>query len=328
MLESLLPGGGLAFRSFDDVDALKSMLAMYFPGHSLDLGSGWREFRARIGVCPLDKMLLFHGAYRGAVRLGVPDSVRFAQGFPIRGAAESVNNQVVTTSSPQRGIIAEPGELRFSTSPDFEHVVTLIEPETLSETFVALIGRSGVGPIRLTAPTAGSRAEAPFVRGLVTTLYNELAAQNSLSPVAVAEMQQAILVALVCGYVHNFSHLLDGPPPRTAPWQTRRVEEYIVANWDQPISIQALAIVANASVRSVFNAFRIHRGYTPMHFVKQVRLKHCREMLSNPNAEMTVTEIAFACGFGNLGHFARDYQVAFGESPSVTLRRAKGTRTA
>jgi len=35
-----------------------------------------------------------------------------------------------------------------------------------------------------------------------------------------------------------------------------------------------------------------------------------------------VTAVAFACGFGNLGHFARDYREVFGERPSMTLARA------
>jgi transcriptional regulator GlxA family with amidase domain len=37
----------------------------------------------------------------------------------------------------------------------------------------------------------------------------------------------------------------------------------------------------------------------------------------------TVTDVAFACGFGNLGHFAIYYRRQFGETPSATLRRAR-----
>lgn len=35
----------------------------------------------------------------------------------------------------------------------------------------------------------------------------------------------------------------------------------------------------------------------------------------------SVTQIALKCGFQNLGHFARDFRLAFGELPSDTLRR-------
>jgi transcriptional regulator GlxA family with amidase domain len=53
-----------------------------------------------------------------------------------------------------------------------------------------------------------------------------------------------------------------------------------------------------------------------------VRLRHAREMLGAGDPEASVTSVAFVCGFGNLGHFARDYRETFGERPSETLARA------
>jgi transcriptional regulator GlxA family with amidase domain len=37
-----------------------------------------------------------------------------------------------------------------------------------------------------------------------------------------------------------------------------------------------------------------------------------------------VTDVAFACGFSNLGHFAKGYYTQFGERPSATLNAARG----
>jgi AraC-like DNA-binding protein len=66
---------------------------------------------------------------------------------------------------------------------------------------------------------------------------------------------------------------------------------------------------------------------SPMNFVKQVRLGHVRKMLCAPSPTTTVTSVAFACGFGNLGHLANDYRQVFGESPSATLNRSRGQST-
>ena len=154
----------------------------------------------------------------------------------------------------------------------------------------------------------------------------ELDRENSgLSPLVLAELEQAILVAFLCGTSHNYSRLLDGRPRDSAPRQVRRSEEYIEANWNQPISLEALAVFASASGRSIFQSFKRHRGYTPMSFLKQVRLRHAREMLTKPNSDTSVTSVSFACGFGNLGHFANDYHEVFGEMPSSTLNHAKGS---
>jgi transcriptional regulator GlxA family with amidase domain len=142
----------------------------------------------------------------------------------------------------------------------------------------------------------------------------------------VAQLEQAILVAFLCGTGHNYSRLLDGRPKKSAPWQVRRVEEYIEAHWDQPVSIEGLAVVANASARSIFQSFRECRGYSPMNFLKQTRLRHARETLVKPVSNTSVTSVSFACGFGNLGRFANDYQNVFGETPSETLNRSRSLR--
>jgi transcriptional regulator GlxA family with amidase domain len=63
-----------------------------------------------------------------------------------------------------------------------------------------------------------------------------------------------------------------------------------------------------------------------MAFVKQVRLRRAREMLESNDLTRSVTEVAFACGFGNLGHFAGDYFKCFGERPSDTFKRVRQQR--
>jgi transcriptional regulator GlxA family with amidase domain len=103
----------------------------------------------------------------------------------------------------------------------------------------------------------------------------------------------------------------------------RLVEEYIEANWKQPLNIESLAAVTGGSARSIFKAFKETRGVSPMAFVKSVRLKHARALLQAKDETISVIDVAFQCGFLNPGHFARDYRRAFGELPSETLRVAK-----
>jgi AraC-like DNA-binding protein len=227
------------------------------------------------------------------------------------------------TTSPERGSLGEPGEISFVTSSDFEHVVALLDPDALSKTIAVLTGISGIGRLKLNRTDFGSRPATRVSRCLVKMLIEEPDAADLLSPLVIEELEHAILVAFVSGNRHNYSHLLDRQVADAAPWQIRRVEEYIEANWDQPLTIEAMAVIANASARSIFSSFRAHCGYTPMHFVKKLRLEHAREMLASGDSEMTVTNAAFACGFGNLGHFAHDYQRMLGELPSATLRRAR-----
>ena len=125
---------------------------------------------------------------------------------------------------------------------------------------------------------------------------------------------------------HNYSHLLEQEPADAAPWQVRRAEDYIEANWDKPISLEAIATVSGVSIHSLAKIFRRSRGYSPMEFVKQVRLRHAGELLQHPGASTTVSGVAFACGFADLARFEDDYFRAFGKRPSDMLRG--GTRPA
>jgi AraC-like DNA-binding protein len=252
------------------------------------------------------------------------------QAFPICGVSETVNNKIARVSTPSRSVVFEPGAVSFAPTAGFENFVILFDPQMLLRTISTLAGSPVHGPLKLDRANFGDRPEARLSRGLVKLLVEELDAEDSIpSPLVIAELEQAIVVAFLCGTTHNYSGVLDGRPPGAAPWQIRRVEEYVEANWNQPISIEALAVVANASARSIFHSFKEHRRYSPMNFVKRVRLKHAREQLSAGPPETTVTNVAFVCGFGNLGHFASDYKRAFGEAPSTTLLQAKsGARLA
>jgi transcriptional regulator GlxA family with amidase domain len=145
---------------------------------------------------------------------------------------------------------------------------------------------------------------------------------SKFHPVALAEFEQSVVVAFLCCTQHNYSKWLDQQSTAAAPWQVRVAEEYIEANWDQPLTIEALAIVSGASARAIFHTFKRSRGYTPMAFVKNVRLQHANAMLAA--GATSVSDAALLCGFGNFGHFANYYRVKFGELPSQTLKRAKG----
>jgi AraC-like DNA-binding protein len=314
----------LSIHGGHGADSLREALAPYFADQILELERGSKEFAARFSFYSSENIQFLHGSYEQSFRLQLRHSRCFIQGFPIRGSGEYVNNRTTMTSSPRKGMLAEPGCIDLSYGPNFEHVSIFIDPDALAKTLTGLVAISPARRLKLDMSDYGSRPEARAVRRLVNLLMMELAVEDSFPPPLVtAELEQAILVAFLCGNSHNYSHLLDGSPPGAAPWQVRRAEEYIEANWDQPITIEALAVVADASARSIFHSFKAHRGFSPMKFVKQVRLRHAREMLSNPASGANVTRVAFDCGFGNLGHLANDYLQAFGETPSATLKRNK-----
>ncbi len=200
-----------------------------------------------------------------------------------------------------------------------------IDRDALINKCRAVTGKPPRGDLKF-QPVANSRTpEATYLRRLLMFIVDQLgSSEGSVPPLALAELEQSVIVSFLCANRHDESHLLDREPVGTAPWQVRRAEEYIEAHWDQPITVEALAVATRASARSLFHFFKASRGYGPMVFVKQVRLRHARRMLMVPDETTSVTNVAFDCGFTNLGHFAKDYGKCFGELPSETLNRTKG----
>jgi AraC-like DNA-binding protein len=236
--------------------------------------------------------------------------------------AKHINNGMKVPYSPSKGSVGAPGVLALSSEADLEILAVFMKPDALHNTLSVLIGAPVGKKLELDRSNYNGRPEPRAVRNLARVMVMELDHEGDLSPLVLAELEQAILVAFLTGTGHNYAHLLDGRPRGLAPPQVRLVEEYIEAHWNQSVSIEGLAVVANASARSVFHAFREFRGYSPMNFLKRERLRHAKKMLANPTSNESVTNVTFACGFGNMGRFADDYQKAFGEMPSETLNRA------
>ena len=91
-----------------------------------------------------------------------------------------------------------------------------------------------------------------------------------------------------------------------------------------PICIVNLCERLRVSERRLRSAFRTIHRTSPYRYLRNLRMAEARQaLLSTDPARTTVTRIAMDHGFVELGRFAVEYRIAFGESPSVTLQRAQ-----
>jgi len=283
-------------------------------------------FRARARHLALGEVGIFHGSYERGLTARFRDLNMFAGSpAPLRGVgAHEIGGKGVSVSH-SRGAVLSPGVVTLDYSPLFEHLSMTVRPVALMSKLAAIVGDLRLGPLHFDPTVIASAPQAKRLERLVRFVAAEFDASSSpMPPIMESELQQAMMTSFLLANANNYSGLLAGEPEPAAPWQVRRAEQFIEANWDQPITIEALAAATDVSARSLFSSFKAARGYSPMDFVKRVRLGRARQKLSRPVAETSVTAVAFECGFGNPGHFARDYRESFGESPSETLRRGKG----
>jgi AraC-like DNA-binding protein len=99
--------------------------------------------------------------------------------------------------------------------------------------------------------------------------------------------------------------------------------DYIDARLCAPITLEDLARAAGVSVRTLNELCRRRHGVTPMELLRNRRLDaaHARLRLE---PELSITETAYALGFGHLGRFAQYYCERFGELPRETQLRNRG----
>jgi hypothetical protein len=222
---------------------------------------------------------LGYGAYGAAVNLGIPESDFFLQLFPIKGKGELQSGKTTVSLLPEGGAaVSSTIGYNANYSADYEHLILLINAEALRKKLAAMTGAAIHDPLVVDPAPDFMQPAARILRDYFMLLVGELSAAASPLPEwALAETEQLMMVMFLCGNRHNYNHLLDRTLPDVAPWQVCRAEEYIEANWNQPIRLEDLAAVAGVSALSLFRSFKQSRGYTPMQFANQVRWRQKRK---------------------------------------------------
>jgi AraC family ethanolamine operon transcriptional activator len=104
-----------------------------------------------------------------------------------------------------------------------------------------------------------------------------------------------------------------------------RVNAFIRDNLTEPVTIGDLSRSAGVSERTLRAAFHDVLGVSPKQYVIRQRLCAAHHALAAADPQTTtVTDIATAYGFYELGRFAGRYRAFFGERPSRTLHHVQG----
>ncbi len=259
--------------------------------------------------------------YETSARAEFPEASFVRLQLPLSGETQArVGREWRPITSDLNCVIPAETTLLNNFPAHYRQLVLRLETDALTAKLAAMLGAPPTQKLEL--ERAVRLSQLSLLQRTLLFLIGELdGPDSSLPPVVLAELEQSILVAFLCGTPHNYSSLLNDSPATPSSRQVRLAEEYITGHWQEPITIESLARETQVSARTLFHHFKQSRGQTPMEFLKQIRLLHARDMLLDTGRETSVSAAARACGFGNLGHFAKDYGKRFGERPSETRKR-------
>lgn len=132
----------------------------------------------------------------------------------------------------------------------------------------------------------------------------------------------ADLVALAIGTSGDVSHVARCRGLAAARLAT--IKRWTLARLGDPdLNISLVAASSGVSPRYVQRLFEAE-GTTFRAFVLSYRLKLAHRRLANPGLiGRTISDIVFACGFGDLSYFDRCFRAVYGERPSDVRHRAE-----
>ena len=132
------------------------------------------------------------------------------------------------------------------------------------------------------------KSEKPAVVGLVNLIWSEIAGNITPDEKPHAECNQLTSIKAMISYI-------DG-------------------HYAEKITLDDIAAAGFVSKRTCGNLFERFLYISPMKFLNEHRLKRSIELLKN--TDMTVTEIALACGFSGASYYAEAFRRESGKSPS------------
>ncbi|WP_306396497.1 AraC family transcriptional regulator [Telluria beijingensis] len=100
-----------------------------------------------------------------------------------------------------------------------------------------------------------------------------------------------------------------------APWQLRRVTEYMEETFPERVELGTLSSLINVSQSHFCRAFKISTGMAPYRWQLDVRIRRAQAMLANSGDALG--EIALATGFADAVHFGRIFRKHVGVAPGA-----------
>lgn len=159
------------------------------------------------------------------------------------------------------------------------------------------------------------RAEDPTLPYLMSAFEAELEGQGLGGSLYLAALKEQLCIHLLRRYAKvALREVRQGG--RLAPWQRRRLVQYIEDHLDSSIKLESLAAEAGMSVSGLTRKFQGDFGCAPHAYVLQQRVQRAKRLLE-ASSELPLKAVAASCGFADLSHLIRHFKRAFQQTPTA-----------
>lgn len=154
-----------------------------------------------------------------------------------------------------------------------------------------------------------------IITELVTKIFSEFREQDSVTSLSL----KGYTYLLVSYLLRHYSTKVFTEPSYRQHFEklnkVNNVIKYINENYVDNITTSELADIVHISEGHFCHIFKEITGKTAKEYLNSIRIKKAAALLSETS--MTVTEVAYCCGFSDSNYFARIFKKYTGHTPSA-----------
>nr|WP_295894912.1 AraC family transcriptional regulator [uncultured Vibrio sp.] len=229
----------------------------------------------------------------------------YSIGLTLKGRQDFFCKNAFYKSPPGGVMLFNPEDIHDGHSggeQNLEYVMLYVHPDEFSPLFRSL-GYAGKSELRL----KDTLFDDPMLRQQVWSMSG-LLQSSSISQID----YESNLYSLAQTLVKNHGSLDLGVRYSRTDTLLLRAKDFILANFGEEISIDAIAASANMSKYHFIRMFRAQFGITPHQYVLNCRINHARKRLLSG---LSATQAAVASGFADVSHLNRNFKQVFGMTP-------------
>jgi AraC family transcriptional regulator len=203
---------------------------------------------------------------------------------------------------------------QIATLSDAESISISLEPDFVARTAYEILDSERVELVLIPGTFD------PLIYGIGMSLKAEIESSSPVSAFYIDSLANTLATHLLRNYITRTDSRIVAAE-EFSQHDFIQVIDYVEANLEQPIELEQLAQIAGMSRFYFCRLFKQTIGLTPHQFVIQRRIERAKHLLTRSN--LSISEIAVACGFANQNHLTRYFKRLTNITPSVFRQRSQ-----
>ncbi|HEY0890758.1 MAG TPA: AraC family transcriptional regulator [Nocardioides sp.] len=286
--------------------------------HSLAVHQAGGRLATCLTHVPLQDVSVNLLRYGAAVTVSSGDGVLddYLLTLPIAGAARFRYGGAEAVATPDRGVIIGPHrEFEFTFDEAWDQVVVRLDRARVESVAATLTGE--VGPVHFEVALADGITGVEGLLESAVSLVDSAAA--SRRPQLLWQLEQLLIETLLLSQPNNKTAPVGGAGGHPLSPRVRQAMDVMLDRLAEPMTVTAVAQACGTTPRSLQAAFRKELGTSPVQWLRAQRLERAHALLHSGAPGLSVTDVAYSCGFFHLGEFGAAFRARYGVTPSSVL---------